>query len=101
MTETSSQRSVTFAHPFSLDGIEGMYPPGTYAISETREQVDGLSFIGYRRTKTTIELPGSNPAYVSRQVVEVEPEELAAALARDARGNETRDNEAGGDHGQP
>ena len=91
MTDTSSQKSVTFAHPFSLDGVEGMYPPGTYAISETREQVEGLSFIGYRRTKTTIELPGSNPAYVSRQLVEVEPAELEAALARDARA----------DHGQP
>ena len=91
MTETSNQRSVTFAHPFSLEGVEGMYPPGTYAISETREQVEGLSFIGYRRTKTTIELPGSNPAYVSRQLVEVEPDELEAALARDARA----------DHGQP
>jgi hypothetical protein len=91
MTETSNQRSVTFAHPFSLDGVEGMYPPGTYAISETREQVEGLSFIGYRRTKTTIELPGSNPAYVSRQLVEVEPDELEAALARDAKA----------DHGQP
>jgi hypothetical protein len=91
MTETSNQRSVTFAHPFSLEGVEGMYPPGTYAIAETREQVEGLSFIGYRRTKTTIELPGSNPAYVSRQLVEVEPDELEAALARDARV----------DHGQP
>jgi len=91
MTEMSNQRSVTFAHPFSLDGVEGMYPPGTYAISETREQVEGLSFIGYRRTKTTIELPGSNPAYVSRQLVEVEPDELEAALARDAKA----------DHGQP
>jgi hypothetical protein len=90
MTDTLSQKSVTFAHPFSLDGVDGIYPPGTYAVSETREQLEGLSFIGYRRTKTTIE-PGSNAAYVSRQLVEVEPAELEAALARDAQA----------DHGQP
>jgi hypothetical protein len=91
MTDTLSQRSVTFAHPFSLDGVDGTFPPGTYAVSESREQLEGLSFIGYRRTRTTIELPGSNAAYVSRQLVEVEPAELEAALARDARI----------DHGQP
>lgn len=84
MTETSTQKSVTFAHPFSLDGIDGTFAPGTYAIEETREHVDGLSFIGYRRTKTTIELPAPNAAYHSRQIVEVEPTDLAAALARDA-----------------
>ena len=43
------------------------------------------------RTRTTIELPGTNAALISRQVVEVDPEDLEAALARDA----------GGDHVQP
>jgi len=90
MTEASSFKSVSFAHPFSLDGIEGTFPPGTYAIEETREAVSGLSFIGYRRTKTTIELPSSNTAYVSRQLVEVEPAELEAALARDAEAGNGR-----------
>lgn len=85
MTNTPIQTSVTFAHPFSLEGVEGTYPPGTYEVTESREQVDGLSFIGYRRTKTTIELPGSNPAYISRQVVEVEPADIEAALSLDAR----------------
>jgi hypothetical protein len=84
MTEASSRKSVSFAHPFSLDGVEGTYPPGTYAIEETREEVDGLSFIGYRRTKTTIELPSLNSSYASRQVVEIEPDDLQAALVKDA-----------------
>jgi hypothetical protein len=91
MTDALSQKSVTFAHPFSLEGVEGTYPPGTYAVAETREQVEGLSFIGYRRTKTTIELPGSNASYISRHLVEVEPADLAAALTRDAQAA----------HGQP
>ena len=84
MTETARQTSVTFAHSFSLNGVDGIFPPGTYLIEERREQVDGLSFIGYRRTKTTIDLPAANIAYLSRQLVEIEPVDLAAALARDA-----------------
>jgi hypothetical protein len=84
MIESSGQIMVSFANPFSLNGIEGTFPAGTYTVEETREPVEGLSFIGYRRTKTTIELPSSNAAYVSRQLIEVEPADLEAALARDA-----------------
>lgn len=85
MTNSTICKTIIFAHSFSLEGVEGTYPPGSYEVTESREPVDGLSFIGYRRTKTTIELPGSLAAYVSRQVVEVEPADLEAALARDAR----------------
>jgi hypothetical protein len=84
MTECAAQKSVTFSHPFSLDGVDGTFSPGTYVIEETREPVEGLSFIGYRRTKTTIELPEPNASYSARQIVEVEPAVLEAALARDA-----------------
>jgi hypothetical protein len=90
MTEKSSQRTVTFAHPFSLNGVDGAFPAGTYEIEETLEQVEGLSFIGYRRTKTTIELPAANAAHFSRQLIEIEPADLAAALARDAEGGNAR-----------
>ena len=79
----SVSRTVHFAHAFSLDGVEGTFPPGTYAIEETIEPVEGLTFIGYRRTKTTIELPWSSAAFASRQLVEIEPADLETALARD------------------
>lgn len=84
MTDGSSLKSVTFSHPFWLEGVEGTFPPGTYEVEEMREAVGGLEFVGYRRTRTTIALPGSNVAYVSRQIVEVDPAELEAALTRDA-----------------
>lgn len=89
MTESAIHKTVTFSHPFSLEGVEGTYPPGTYEVTETREHVDGLSFIGYRRTKTTIELPGTNPSHVSRLVVEVEPADLEAALGLDVQAGST------------
>jgi hypothetical protein len=82
MTERTTRSSVSFAYPFHLSGVEGTYPPGTYAIEVSEEPIEGISFAAYRRTQTTIELP-SNTAYVSRQVVEIEPADLAAALARD------------------
>jgi len=84
MTERSSRKTVTFAYPFSLNGIEGTFPPGTYTIEVTDEQLNGLSFIAYRRVTTTITLPSSNTANVSRQLVEIEPADLEEALARDA-----------------
>jgi hypothetical protein len=84
MTERLTHKSVTFAHPFSLNGVEGTFPPGTYAIEVTEEQLEGLSYVAYRRLTTTIELPGSNTALISRQLVEIQPADLEAALARDA-----------------
>lgn len=79
----SGSRTVQFAHPFFLEGVEGTFPPGTYAVEETTEPVEGLTFIGYRRTKTTIELPWSSASCFARQLVEIEPADLEAALARD------------------
>lgn len=84
MMDPAIQKRVTFAHPFSLEGVEGTYPPGTYEVTETRERVEGLSFIGYRRIKTTIELPGINLAHISRHVVEVDGADIEAALERDS-----------------
>jgi hypothetical protein len=82
MTERTTRSSVSFAYPFYLCGVEGIYSPGTYAIELSEEAIEGMSFVACRRTQTTIELP-SNTAHVSRQVVEIEPADLEAALARD------------------
>jgi hypothetical protein len=84
MTERMERKMVIFAHPFELRGVEGTFPPGSYAVEVTEEQLDGLSFIAHRRVSTTIVLPSSNTAHLSRQLVQIEPTDLEAALARDA-----------------
>ena len=84
MTKRLSDKSVTFDHPFSLNDIGGAFAPGTYAVEKAGEQLNGLSFVGYRRVTTTIALPSSNTANNSRQLLEIEPRELEASLARDA-----------------
>ena len=36
---------IAFAHAFSLQGVEGVVPAGTYRIDTEEEQIDGLSFL--------------------------------------------------------
>jgi hypothetical protein len=84
MRERITRRLVTFLHPFSLVGVDREQPAGTYAIETTEEPIDGLSFIAYRRVSTTITLPYSLTAMLSRQLVSIDPQELEAAVQRDA-----------------
>jgi hypothetical protein len=82
MTERLTHTTVTFAHPFSLRGVEGTFPAGVYPVAVTEEQLDGLTLTAYRRVKTTIELPTNS----ARQLVEIVPADLEAALASDGEG---------------
>ena len=84
MNRRTSRETVTFARPFSLRGIDGVQPAGTYTIETEEELIEGLSFPAYRRVQTVIFLP-SRPGGTD-QVATVDPLELEAALARDAGG---------------
>jgi hypothetical protein len=84
MPERITRRSVTFLHPFSLVGVDGVQPAGTYTIETVDEPLDNLSFIAYRRVSTTIVLPSSNTPTLRRQVVIIDPRDLEAAQERDA-----------------
>jgi hypothetical protein len=84
MPERISRRSVTFLHPFSLVGVDGVQPAGTYTVETVEEPLENLSFIAYRRVSTTIVLPSSNTPTVRRQAVIIDPQDLEAAQKRDA-----------------
>jgi hypothetical protein len=84
MPERITRRSVTFLHPFSLIGVDGAQPAGTYTIETVEEPLDNLSFVAYRRVSTTIVLPSSNTPTLTRQVVIIDPRDLEAAVKRDA-----------------
>jgi hypothetical protein len=87
MAEILTNTSVTFAHPFSLRGVEGAFPAGTYAVETTEEPLNGLTFVAHRRTQTAIELPSSWLPN-ARRLVEIDPADLEAALVADAeKGN--------------
>lgn len=77
--ERVTQKMITFRHPFTIGGEH--YPAGTYEVDTTEELLDGLSITGWRRTSTTIMPHASTTA--RRQVSEVDPDALEAALAAD------------------
>ncbi len=75
---------VTFRRPFALKGVGSAVPPGTYRVEAEEERVEGLSFPARRRVATFIRLPEAGHGAGSSQVLPVDPQELAKALARDA-----------------
>ena len=83
MTERVTRTSVEFHHAFHLPGIEKEQSAGTYDILTTEEQIDGLSFIAYRRLSTTIVVAADIAGVRARQIADVDPEDLSDALAKD------------------
>lgn len=84
MSIRTTLTSVTFQHPFSLSVIDERQPAGTYQLVTEEEPLEGVSFAAYRRTATLIHLPANPLPGQTRQVVEVDPDELSAVLAMDA-----------------
>ena len=84
MTLRTSRETVTFAHPFSLRGLGGAQPAGTYAVETDEEPIEGVSFPAYRRVATVMLLPSGAGGTAWRQIAAVDPAELRAARERDA-----------------
>jgi hypothetical protein len=89
MTVRTTSKTVTFMHPFNLSGTDEVQPAGTYTVETDEELLEPLSFPAYRRVSTLMRLPARSTGTVLTQIVEVNPMELAAALARDAEPDET------------
>jgi hypothetical protein len=70
-------------HPFSLIGLDGVQPAGTYLVETVEETLDNLSFVACRRVSTTIVLPAVGTDTGQRQVVTIDPDDLKAAQERD------------------
>ena len=84
MTVRTSHRTVTFTRPFSLSGVDGVQPAGTYTVETHEELLQGISFPAYRRIATLIFLPLRPGRTFVEQVVNVDGLELEAAQNRDA-----------------
>ena len=70
---------MTFAHPFHLRIIDSVLPAGTYEVDVDEEMIDGLSFLAYRRTATWLHVPSIETKASCREMILVQPSELAAA----------------------
>lgn len=89
MTVRTTSKTVTFMHPFNLSGTDEVQPAGTYTVETDEELLEPSSFPAYRRISTMIRLSARTTSAVLTQIVETNPVELAAALARDAQPDET------------
>jgi hypothetical protein len=85
MSERHTRATVEFLHPFTMAGSAGSYPPGVYDVETIDEQLDGLSFLAYRRVSTTMTPRESDPLTRLRQPTEIDPEDLQDALSNDQR----------------
>jgi len=84
MTITRTKRvTLRFLHPFTLKGIGRQLQPGNYEIVSDEELIEELSFPVYRRVATLILVPGEAYRKSSIEMVNVDPQELAAAHERD------------------
>jgi hypothetical protein len=88
MTVRTTSKTVTFMHPFNLTGTDAVQPAGTYTVETDEELLQPSSLPAYRRIATLLRLERTT-GRVLTQIVETNPVELAAALARDAQPDET------------
>jgi hypothetical protein len=89
MTMRTTSRTVTFIHSFNLSGMDKEQPAGTYTVETDEELLQTLSLPAYKRISTLIRLPARPRSTMVTQIVEINPQELAAALTRDAQPDET------------
>lgn len=83
MSTRSTERTLTFRRPFRLSAVDGPLPCGSYRVVTDEEAIEGLSFNAWQRTRTLLFLPANAPPGKAREVVPVDPDELAVALAAD------------------
>jgi hypothetical protein len=81
----TTETTITFRRPFTLSALDKAQPAGTYRVVTEEEEIDGLSFVAYRRTATLLHLPALATASATQQVVTVDPSEWTAIVEADGR----------------
>jgi len=85
MTTRTTTKTVTFAHPFMLKGIDRVLSAGDCRVMTDEELIEGVSFPVYRRVSTMIFVPGQNASSV--EMVAIDPQEPSGRIKISARGN--------------
>jgi hypothetical protein len=84
MTTRTTETTVTFTEPFTLRSFDGVQPASTYRLVTDEEEIQGLSFLAYRRVATMLHTPCLASRSGGEQVLLLDPMELDAALEADA-----------------
>ena len=83
MTVRTSSKTVTFAHPFLLKGVDRILAAGDYRIVTDEELIEELSFPVYRRVATMILVPAESGSASTVEMVTIDPQDLQAAQELD------------------
>jgi hypothetical protein len=83
MTWRTTNKTVTFAHPFRLSEFDEPFPAGRYSIETDEELLDGISFPVYVRRATKMQLIADprRPGITERAMID--PQQLEEALQAD------------------
>jgi hypothetical protein len=84
MTIRTSNKTVSFARPFLLKGVDRVLAAGQYKVITDEELIEELSFPVYRRVATMIFVPADSQNSSSVEMVAIDPRDLQDAQDRDA-----------------
>jgi hypothetical protein len=83
MSQRTTLKTVKFNNPFRLNGVDPTLPAGTYLIETDEEAIAEISFVDYRRVRTTLTVLTETGHAQGWQVFSIDPHDLEAALSRD------------------
>lgn len=83
MTRRTTTSTVTFKHPFTIEGLEGWQPAGSYVVDTEEELLQDLSFPAWRRVHTSLRVPHRPGSWVTHQDVTLDSATIEAALTAD------------------
>ena len=84
MSTRTTSRSVTFKHPFFLNGFDALQAAGTYVIDIDEVAIENVSFPAWRRVATLMQVS----VHGATEHRTIDAAELDEALERDAAGLE-------------
>jgi hypothetical protein len=84
MTMRSRKETVTFQHPFRIEGIDRLLPAGGYEVITDEEMIEGLSFASFRRVATMIMVPAAAPRSSAMEMISISSIALSDAQRIDA-----------------
>jgi hypothetical protein len=84
MTIRTNSKTVSFARPFLLKGVDRVLAAGQYKVITDEELIEELSFPVYRRVATMIFIPADSQNSSSVEMVAIDPRDLQDAQDRDA-----------------
>jgi hypothetical protein len=84
MTTRTRRETITFKHPFRIDGVDRLLSPGAYEVVTDDEMIEGLSFPCFRRVATMIMVPSTTPGHHVMEMISISSVDLSNAQRNDA-----------------